>query len=155
MQKKKIPPTKPTLHQPLSTENETLPLFPLTPTPPLIPQANVSLKNHPHNASSTTTISRDSDSSPPPAPPLLQANVTSQDPSGWDVQNYTPEISQDIITGPNHRMSHPIASLEPATDYEAKVAVENKFGWSEESELFHFYTRKGEGLRGSCSLRTF
>lgn len=48
-------------------------------------------------------------------------------------------------------MSHPIASLEPATDYEAKVAVENKFGWSEESELFGFYTRKGEARRAPGS----
>lgn len=77
--------------------------------------------------------------------------MTSKDPSGWDVQNYTPEIAQDIITGPLHRMSHPIASLEPATDYEAKVAVENKFGWSEESELFGFYTRKGEARRAPGS----
>lgn len=82
---------------------------------------------------------------------LPQANVTSKDPSGWDVQNYTPEIAQDIITGPLHRMSHPIASLEPATDYEAKVAVENKFGWSEESELFGFYTRKEVAVGQSAS----
>lgn len=80
-----------------------------------------------------------------------KANVTSKDPSGWDVQNYTPEIAQDIITGPLHRMSHPIASLEPATDYEAKVAVENKFGWSEESELFGFYTRKEVAVGQSAS----
>lgn len=86
-----------------------------------------------------------------PQAALPQANVTSKDPSGWDVQNYTPEIAQDIITGPLHRMSHPIASLEPATDYEAKVAVENKFGWSEESELFGFYTRKGEARRAPGS----
>lgn len=43
-------------------------------------------------------------------------------------------------------MSHPISDLQPATDYEAMVSVENKFGWSGDSKIFHFYTRKGEGV---------
>ena len=43
-------------------------------------------------------------------------------------------------------MRHPISNLQPATDYEAVVLVENKFGWSEESDAFRFNTRKGNFL---------
>ncbi|KAK7079666.1 hypothetical protein SK128_026772, partial [Halocaridina rubra] len=71
-----------------------------------------------------------------------RANMTSQDPGGWDDRLYYPQPMEDIAQGRLHHMSHAIERLEPATDYEASVAVENKFGWSDSSEIFHFYTRK-------------
>ncbi|KAF2365127.1 Immunoglobulin I-set [Trinorchestia longiramus] len=39
-------------------------------------------------------------------------------------------------------MAHAIRNLEPATDYQASVSVENEFGWSIASETFQFHTRK-------------
>ena len=40
-------------------------------------------------------------------------------------------------------MMHTIEDLDPASDYEAIVVVENSFGWSEPPEVFHFNTKKG------------
>ncbi|XP_064105256.1 protein amalgam-like isoform X2 [Macrobrachium nipponense] len=62
---------------------------------------------------------------------------------GWDDRLYPPRTLEGAdYMGPIHHMSHPLNELEPATDYEAIVSVENKFGWSNGSEIFHFYTRK-------------
>ncbi|XP_064094280.1 neural cell adhesion molecule 2-like isoform X2 [Macrobrachium nipponense] len=79
--------------------------------------------------------------------PILQYRLRyrkSRDPGGWDDHLYTPGPTEDIASGRLHHMSHAIEDLEPATDYEAEVAVENKFGWSDSSEIFQFYTRKEE-----------
>ena len=68
-------------------------------------------------------------------------------PTGWqEVSSLTSEDARGKETPSNGllEMRHPITSLHPATDYEAIVMVENKFGWSEESEIFRFNTRKGE-----------
>ncbi|KAG7173917.1 amalgam-like 2 [Homarus americanus] len=73
----------------------------------------------------------------------FKPNVTTQAPGQWIDRLYSPKTSENNFTGPIHHMTHPIEMLEPATDYEATVAVENKFGWSGTSEVFQFYTRKG------------
>ena len=39
-------------------------------------------------------------------------------------------------------MRHTLPSLEPATDYEAEVAVKNVDKWGKEA-VFHFSTKKG------------
>lgn len=80
-----------------------------------------------------------------------RANVTTQDPGSWHDQLYDPEPTADVVTGNVHHMSHAIRMLEPATDYEASVAVENKFGWSDPSEIFKFYTRKEKAVGHSAS----
>lgn len=61
----------------------------------------------------------------------------------WIDRLHSPKPSEGNLTGPIHHMSHAIEMLEPATDYEATVAVENKFGWSGTSDVFQFCTRKG------------
>ncbi|KAL7630466.1 UNVERIFIED_CONTAM: hypothetical protein RMT77_019367 [Armadillidium vulgare] len=61
-------------------------------------------------------------------------------------QLYSPVRTSVRDTRVNHgviEMIHPISELEPAEDYEAVVSVENKFGWSPDSEVFKFFTRKG------------
>ena len=63
----------------------------------------------------------------------------------WNIRLFSDKSSPHGLAGNVQHMSHAITDLQPAMDYEAMVAVENKFGWSEESEVFHFYTRKGEG----------
>ncbi|XP_068205802.1 protein amalgam-like isoform X2 [Palaemon carinicauda] len=83
-----------------------------------------------------------------------RANMTSQDPGGWDDHLYTPEPTEDIASGRLHHMSHAVENLEPATDYEAEVAVENKFGWSDSSEVFQFYTRKDPPTTTTTSTTT-
>ncbi|KAK8385320.1 hypothetical protein O3P69_012266 [Scylla paramamosain] len=70
----------------------------------------------------------------------------------WKIQLYSTSASTNpsgpavapLSSGPLKYMSHAISDLEPATDYEATVAVENKFGWSGDSKIFHFNTRKVE-----------
>ena len=42
------------------------------------------------------------------------------------------------------RINHVITELEPSEDYEVTVRVENRFGWSNWSDVFHFYTRKSK-----------
>lgn len=83
-----------------------------------------------------------------------RANMTSQDPGGWDDRLYYPQPTEDIAMGRLHHMSHAIERLEPATDYEASVAVENKFGWSDSSEIFQFFTRKEDPTTTSTTTTT-
>ncbi|KAG0724940.1 hypothetical protein GWK47_039551 [Chionoecetes opilio] len=87
-------------------------------------------------------------------PPMIDYNGTSMDnrvsqaTGPWDIKLHStgsttgPAVAP-LSSGPVQYMSHAITHLEPATDYEATVAVENKFGWSSDSQIFHFYTRKG------------
>uniref|UniRef100_A0A6A7FXY1 Neural cell adhesion molecule 1-like n=2 Tax=Hirondellea gigas TaxID=1518452 RepID=A0A6A7FXY1_9CRUS len=51
-------------------------------------------------------------------------------------------------------MAHAIRNLEPASDYQAIVAVENKFGWSKGSDVFTFNTRKEVARSHSASAGT-
>ncbi|XP_071513616.1 protein amalgam-like isoform X4 [Panulirus ornatus] len=76
----------------------------------------------------------------------LQHSVASQAPGLWVDGLHDPKPSEGNLTGPIHHMSHALEMLEPATDYEATVDVENKFGWSNTSDIFQFYTRKGTCL---------
>ncbi|KAG0724048.1 Hemicentin-2 [Chionoecetes opilio] len=77
----------------------------------------------------------------------LNDNRVSQATGPWDIKLHStgstpgPAVAP-LSSGPVQYMSHAITHLEPATDYEATVAVENKFGWSSDSQIFHFYTRK-------------
>ncbi|KAK8385393.1 hypothetical protein O3P69_012319 [Scylla paramamosain] len=72
----------------------------------------------------------------------------------WNIRLYSPNgpaggpALAPLSSGPVQQMTHAITDLEPATDYEATVAVENKFGWSGDSEIFHFYTKKAEVALG-------
>lgn len=81
----------------------------------------------------------------------FKPNVTSQAPGQWIDRLHSPKLSKENFTGPIHHMSHAIEDLEPATDYEASVSVENKFGWSETSKPFQFYTRKEVAIGQSAS----
>ncbi|KAK3857117.1 hypothetical protein Pcinc_036612, partial [Petrolisthes cinctipes] len=89
----------------------------------------------------------------------FMGNTTGRPQMNWNVRLFSTNPSTRSTTTTNtntntntnthphhphhhHNMTHAIGNLEAATDYEAKVAVENKFGWSEDSPVFHFYTRK-------------
>ncbi|CAL4060410.1 unnamed protein product [Meganyctiphanes norvegica] len=71
-----------------------------------------------------------------------------QSPSEWVQEDslLSGEEGQRMESqGQSHHMSHTLKHLQPVTDYEASISVENKFGWSPESEqLFQFHTRKEE-----------
>ncbi|XP_071513518.1 protein amalgam-like isoform X3 [Panulirus ornatus] len=81
----------------------------------------------------------------------FKVNVTAHAPGQWDDRLYSPQSSQENFTGPIHHMSHALEMLEPATDYEVTVSVENKFGWSATSKVFQFYTRKEVAVGQSAS----
>ncbi|XP_069186645.1 protein amalgam isoform X7 [Procambarus clarkii] len=87
----------------------------------------------------------------------FKPNITKQAPGMWIDRLHSPKPSEGNLTGPIHHMSHAIEMLEPATDYEATVAVENKFGWSGTSDVFQFCTRKevafGQSANG-CGTNT-
>ena len=42
----------------------------------------------------------------------------------------------------NHRQSYEVSSLRPDAEYECLVQARNKFGWSEASRIFHFFSGK-------------
>lgn len=42
----------------------------------------------------------------------------------------------------NHRQSYEITNLRPDAEYECLVQARNRFGWSEASRIFHFYSGK-------------
>ena len=44
--------------------------------------------------------------------------------------------------GFNHRQSYEITNLKQDAEYECLVQARNKFGWSEASRIFHFFTGK-------------
>ena len=44
--------------------------------------------------------------------------------------------------GFNHRQSYEISNLKQDAEYECLVQARNKFGWSEASRIFHFFTGK-------------
>ncbi|XP_045133288.1 limbic system-associated membrane protein-like isoform X2 [Portunus trituberculatus] len=77
----------------------------------------------------------------------------------WKIQLYSTSPSSNpngpavapLSAGPLKYMTHAITDLDPATDYEATVAVENKFGWSRDSEIFLFNTRKEVAVGQSAS----
>ncbi|KAG0714565.1 Protein amalgam [Chionoecetes opilio] len=86
----------------------------------------------------------------------LNDNRVSQATGPWNIKllstgSTTGPAVAPLSSGPAQYMSHAITHLEPATDYEATVAVENKFGWSSESQIFHFYTRKEVAVGQSAS----
>ncbi|XP_050739679.1 protein amalgam-like isoform X2 [Eriocheir sinensis] len=84
-------------------------------------------------------------------------NLMSQSTGQWIIRLLSPNgpsggpAVAPLSSGPVQYMSHAITDLEPATDYEARVAVENEFGWSGDSEIFHFYTRKEVAVGQSAS----
>ncbi|XP_050739322.1 roundabout homolog 2-like [Eriocheir sinensis] len=80
-------------------------------------------------------------------------NSIKQAPRQWTIglHNNRTFWSHHGLAGNIQHMSHPIVDLQPATDYEAVVSVENKFGWSGDSEVFHFYTRKEMAVGHSTS----
>ena len=51
-------------------------------------------------------------------------------------------------TGFNHRQSYEITNLKMDAEYECLVQARNKFGWSEASRIFHFFTGKRGKLGG-------
>ncbi|XP_018021341.2 neural cell adhesion molecule 1-like isoform X2 [Hyalella azteca] len=71
----------------------------------------------------------------------------SRNKSAWKDSLYTakpqrPRHNQPRSSNRVQVMGHAIPNLDPATDYQATVAVENKFGWSPPSPVFQFHTRK-------------
>ncbi|XP_066943985.1 lachesin-like [Macrobrachium rosenbergii] len=75
----------------------------------------------------------------------------------WIDRLYTPPTVPGALQipkssmGPIRSMSHTLRDLEPATDYEIFISTENKFGWSENSLIFHFHTRKEHAIGQSAS----
>ena len=49
---------------------------------------------------------------------------------------------QLIVYFYSHRQSYEIGSLRQNAEYECLVQARNKFGWSEPSRIFHFFTGK-------------
>jgi hypothetical protein len=41
---------------------------------------------------------------------------------------------------PTQKMTYLIRGLEPSSQYEARVEAKNRFGWSQSSDSFTFYT---------------
>jgi len=77
-----------------------------------------------------------------------------QNPNNWQSLSklLTGEQGLELETnGQSHYMRHDLTNLEPATDYEANVLVENEFGWSSVSDNFHFHTRKEDPTTTSTS----
>lgn len=75
----------------------------------------------------------------------VESEEQMQDPNNWfsDSKLLTGEEGLELESkGQSHYMRHDIINLEPATDYEAIVLVENEFGWSSPSDAFKFHTRK-------------
>ncbi|XP_063848053.1 protein amalgam-like isoform X2 [Scylla paramamosain] len=62
-----------------------------------------------------------------------------------------PSTSTPAPPGPIYHLSHALRDLQPARDYEAVVAVENKYGWSSRSDVFNFYTRREVAVGRSAS----
>ena len=42
----------------------------------------------------------------------------------------------------NHRKSYVVKDLRPDAEYECLVQARNKFGWSDASRIFHFFSGK-------------
>lgn len=76
--------------------------------------------------------------------PVLQASTKSESTDSWSVSLYSALTAIRDPTSSRWYMNHTLQDLQPATDYEVTVAVENKFGWSARSEVFRFYTSKGK-----------
>ena len=51
----------------------------------------------------------------------------------------------------NHKQSYEIQSLRQDAEYECLVQARNRFGWSEASRIFHFFTGK-RGEKQFCLL---
>lgn len=49
-------------------------------------------------------------------------------------------------------LSHTLTHLETDTTYQVTVSIENKFGWSDESKVFTFYTEPGKLKNGITQL---
>ncbi|XP_076045230.1 protein amalgam-like isoform X2 [Oratosquilla oratoria] len=85
----------------------------------------------------------------------VSANASNPDQHGaWREGLWTPsEMGEGMrrSEGPIHYMSHALNQLEAATDYEAVVIVENKYGWSNPTEVFPFFTRKEVAVGQSAS----
>lgn len=75
---------------------------------------------------------------------VLQGSTTSESTGSWSVSLYSALTAMRDPASSKWYMNHTLQGLQPATDYEVTVAVENKFGWSARSELFRFYTIKGK-----------
>lgn len=55
-------------------------------------------------------------------------------------------------------MAHPLSRLESATEYQAIIRVENRFGWSQPSPLFYFHTQRGTKITSNmnkCTILIF
>lgn len=61
-----------------------------------------------------------------------------------------PGMVPGVASGFNHRQSYEISGLKQDAEYECLVQARNKFGWSEASRIFHFFT----GKRGTY-VRTY
>ena len=68
------------------------------------------------------------------------------DDTWQEISRTTSSLEGDVIKIDNQggiQMKHVLADLEPASDYEAIITVQNKFGKSANSEPFIFHTIKG------------
>ncbi|XP_050726810.1 protein amalgam-like, partial [Eriocheir sinensis] len=70
-------------------------------------------------------------------------STKSESTDSWSVSLYSALTAIRDPTSSKWYTNHTLQDLQPATDYEVTVAVENKFGWSARSEVFRFYTSKG------------
>ncbi|KAK3871120.1 hypothetical protein Pcinc_023712, partial [Petrolisthes cinctipes] len=79
-----------------------------------------------------------------------QRNHTMVMAGSWD--NVSRSVENEVVVGgAPQSMAFTLAKLEVATDYLAVVRVRNKYGWSAESEHFHFSTKKAMAVLQSTS----
>ena len=59
---------------------------------------------------------------------------------------YIPKIRVAVLLISRYAEAYELGPLAPDSSYEAKVAAKNAYGWSEQSQVFIFYTQ-GKGIR--------
>ncbi|XP_050696843.1 protein amalgam-like [Eriocheir sinensis] len=80
---------------------------------------------------------------------LTQPSTAPNNPHSSSSSSFS--FSSSSSSSTLYHMSHALKDLWPATDYEATVAVENKYGWSAKSGVFHFNTRREVAVGRSAS----
>lgn len=71
----------------------------------------------------------------------VKANDSTNEPGEWKEEPVEVQPEDVDTDGLKHIMKHTLKDLLPATDYEARVSVKNKYKWGAE-EVFKFSTRK-------------
>ena len=71
--------------------------------------------------------------------------VSKKDRKKWKKSLHFPNT--DVITEVRkgvYEIRHELLDLQPGSGYEVQVKVENKYGWSEYSDIYSFRTKKSK-----------